>query len=58
VWATLAGQHGAALTVADAGTRRFGGGLFDEMTAASGRSLRWAMVRGVPAMVWRRLARA
>ena len=57
VWATLAGQHSAALTVADAGRRRFGGGRFEEMTAASGRSLRRAMVRGVPAMVWRRLTR-
>jgi FkbM family methyltransferase len=58
VFATLAGQHGPALAVADAGTRRYGGALFDAMTAASVRSLRWAMVRGAPAMVWRRLTRA
>jgi FkbM family methyltransferase len=58
VWATLAGQHGAALTVADAGMLRFGGGLFAEMAGASVQRLRWAMVRGVPAMAWRRLARA
>ena len=57
VFATLAGQHGQALALADAGGRSFGGGLFAAMTAASVRSLRWAMVRGVPAMVWRRLAR-
>lgn len=57
VWATLAGQHGAALTVADAGVGRFGSGIFNAMASASARSLRWAMVRGVPAMVWRRLTR-
>ena len=57
VWATLAGQHSGALAVADAGARRFGGGFFDEMAAVSARSLRWAMVRGVPAMVARRLER-
>jgi len=57
VFATLVGQHGHALAVADAGTSRFGGGLFAEMTASSVRRLRWAMARGVPAMLWRRLTR-
>jgi hypothetical protein len=57
-FATLAGQHGHALAVADAGAHRFGGGLFVEMTAASVRGLRWSMARGVPAMVLRRLTRA
>jgi hypothetical protein len=47
----------AALTVADAGVGRFGSGIFNAMASASARSLRWAMVRGVPAMVWRRLTR-
>ncbi len=55
VFATLSGQHAHALAVADAGTRRFAGGIFVAMTAASVRSLRWAMVRGLPAAIWRRL---
>ena len=55
VFATITGQHGQALTVAAAGAPRFGGELFGAMTAASTRSLRWAMVRGMPAMMRRRL---
>ena len=57
VFATITGQHGYALTVATEGGRRCGDGLFAEMAAASVRSLRWAMARGFPAMVWRRLKR-
>jgi FkbM family methyltransferase len=57
VFATITGEHGYALTVAAAGAQRFGGELFGAMAAASGRSLRWAMVRGIPAMIWRRVAR-
>ncbi len=59
-WAftSVSGQPGEALKIATAGAARFGGGLFDEMTAASVRQLRWAMVRGIPAAVWRRLTRA
>jgi FkbM family methyltransferase len=58
VFATITGQHGQALMVAAAGAQRFGGELFGAMTAASTRSLRWAMGRGIPAMIWRRLRRA
>lgn len=58
VFATLAGQHGQALVVADAGAGKFGGALFADMTGASVRALRWAMVRGVPAALWRRWMRA
>jgi hypothetical protein len=56
-FATIAGQHGYALGVAAAGGRQFGGELFAAMGRASARSLRWAMLRGIPAMVWRRLNR-
>ena len=55
VFATLSGQPAHALALADAGTQRFGGEIFTEMAAASARSLRWAMVRGLPAAIWRRL---
>ncbi len=55
VFATITGQHGYALTVAAVGGQRFGDELFAAMSAASTRSLRWAMVRGVPAMIGRRL---
>jgi hypothetical protein len=58
VFATLAGQHGAALGAATTGGRRFGEGIFEAMANASVRSLRWAMLRGIPTMVWRRLRRA
>jgi hypothetical protein len=58
VWATLGRQHSAALMAADAGVARFGGEIFEAMAAASARSLRWAMVRGVPAMLGRRMTRA
>lgn len=57
VFATITGQHGSALGVADAGARQFGGRLFDEMAAESARSLRWAMLRGGPAALWRRRRR-
>ncbi len=57
VFATIADQPGQALTVADAGARRFGGALFAELGAASARSLRWAMFRGLPAALARRLRR-
>ncbi len=55
VFATISGQPGAALTVADAGTQRFGGELFAAMGKASVSQLRWAMVRSLPGAVWRRL---
>jgi hypothetical protein len=58
VFATITGQHGQALTVAEAGKLRFGPAMFADLAAASGRSLRWAMLRGVPAAIWRRLIRA
>jgi hypothetical protein len=58
VFAAITGQHGYALTVAATGAQRFGGELFGAMMAASTGSLRWAMVRGIPAMVGRRLRRA
>ena len=58
VFSTELGQHGYALTVAAEGGRRFGGDLFEAMASASARSLRWAMIRGVPAMLWRRLRRS
>ena len=54
-FATLARQHGCALGVAEAGGQRFNGGLFGEMARASTRSLRWAMARGLPGWLWRRL---
>jgi hypothetical protein len=57
VFATIAGQHGQALTVADAGIQRFGDELFAAMNADSVRALRWAMLRGLPAAVRRRLRR-
>jgi hypothetical protein len=55
VFATIMGQHGAALTLAEAGTRHFAGPLFPDLTAASVRSLRWAMARNFPGWLWRRL---
>lgn len=58
VFATISGQHGYALAVAEVGERRFGGALFAELSGASTRALRWAMLRGVPAWAWRRLMRA
>ena len=58
VFATLSKQPAHALAVADAGARRFGGGLFGALTASSARNLRWAMVRHLPMAAWRRLRRA
>lgn len=58
VLAGEAGQHGWALRVAAAGAARWGGGIFAEMEAASARALRWAMVRNLPAALWRRIGRA
>ncbi|MEO6876183.1 MAG: hypothetical protein ABI222_15305, partial [Opitutaceae bacterium] len=58
VFASLANQPGHALALAETGARRFGGELFAAMAAASTRQMRWAMVRGIPAAVWRRLTRA
>ncbi|MBX3751772.1 MAG: FkbM family methyltransferase [Opitutaceae bacterium] len=55
VFADLLGQHAHALTVAHDGRERFGGELFDRMLARSRRRLFWAMLPGVPGMVWRRL---
>ena len=55
VFATLAAQPAAALTVAAAGTQRFGGELFQEMARSSTRQLRWTMVKNLPAAIWRRL---
>ncbi|MSU47623.1 MAG: hypothetical protein EXS37_00745 [Opitutus sp.] len=57
VFATITGQHGQAMTTAALGARRFGGGLFERMSAASARSLRWALIRGIPGFAWRRLTR-
>jgi FkbM family methyltransferase len=56
VFATLASQPAGALAAAEAGKLRFGGELFAEMAKASASQLRWAMVRNLPAAVWRRLA--
>ncbi len=55
VFATITGQPSCALGLAESGAKFFGGGLFQEMTAASRRSLRWAMVRNFPGWLWRRL---
>jgi len=57
VFATLVGQHGCALATADAGTRRFGGGLFAEMTSSSAGRLRRTMALRLPMALWRRLTR-
>jgi hypothetical protein len=57
VFATITRQHGHALAVATAGAQRFGDGLLEEMAAASGRSLRWMMLRNLPAALWRWLRR-
>ena len=58
VFADLSHQPAHALAIADAGMRRFGGELFKDMAAASARGLRWAMLRGIPAAIWRRLTPA
>jgi hypothetical protein len=58
VFATIAVQHGEALAIARSGQEQFGGELFADLTAASTRSLRWAMWRGLPAAGWRRLTRS
>lgn len=58
VFAMITGQHGQALTVATLGGRRWGGGIFETMATQSVRGLRWAMVRGMPGLIWRRLTRA
>lgn len=55
VFATITGQHGAALGVAEAGAERFGDSLFREMVAASVRALRWTMLRNLPGWLWHRL---
>jgi hypothetical protein len=55
VFADLSGQHTHALLVAHEGVERFGGGLFEAMKGASRRRLRWAMLRGLPAWLGRRL---
>ena len=55
VLATVTGQHGCALGLAEAGAERFGGALVAAMTAASVRRLRWAMIRGLPRWLWARL---
>ncbi len=57
VFATITGQHGEALAVAELGGQRFGGDLFCAMAGASRRSLWWAMVGALPGLVWRRLWR-
>lgn len=57
VFTHLSGHHGAALGVAEAGTRRFGDPLFAEMAAASVKALRLAMWRNWPRLLWRRLTR-
>jgi hypothetical protein len=56
-WAitTETGQHGEALAIADEGSRRWGGDLFAAMAAASGRSLRRAMLRALPGEILRRI---
>ncbi len=58
VFATLTGQHGQALTIATLAGTRFGGAIFEAMARASSRSLRWAMLCGVPRLIGRRLARS
>lgn len=57
VFATITGQPGQALTTATLGAGRFGGGIFEDLAAASARNLRWAAVRALPAFAWRRLTR-
>lgn len=57
VFATLSDQPGWAWAAAAAGRERFGGDLFAAMAAASARALRWAIVRGAPRALWRRLSR-
>jgi len=56
VFATITGQHGQALVVAERGGRLLGGGVFAAMEAASARRLRWAMAGALPALIWRRLS--
>ncbi len=55
IFATMTGQHGAALGLAEAGAERFGDSLFREMVAASVRALRWTMLRNLPGWLWHRL---
>jgi len=55
VFANLLGQHSYAVTVANEGVQRFGGGIFDRLLTHSIRSLRWSMLPRLPAAVWRRL---
>ncbi len=55
VFATLLGQHGSALDLAEQGGARFGGDLFPEMARASVRHLRRSMLLGMPGWLWRRL---
>jgi hypothetical protein len=55
VFATITGQHGAALELAETGVTRFGGPLFREMVAASARALRWTMLRNLPGWLCHRL---
>lgn len=57
VFATITGQHGCALGLAESGAKIFGGGLFGEMTTSSVHSLRWAMAWNFPGWLWRRLGR-
>lgn len=57
VFATITGQHGGALGVAEAGSRCFGPALFEDLAVASADGLRWAMVRNLPRWLWRRLWR-
>lgn len=55
VFADLLRQHAHALAAADEGVRRFGGDLFPQMRAYSGRRLRWSMLPRIPGFLWRRL---
>lgn len=55
VFATITGQHGGALALAEAGAGQFAGPLFRDLTAASVGRLRWAMARNFPGWLWRRV---
>jgi FkbM family methyltransferase len=55
VFADLLGQHAHGLTVAEEGAKKFGGDLFKQMGARSGRRLRLSMLPKLPGIIWHRL---
>lgn len=56
--ATLLGQHGHALEVAEHGRHQFGGPLFTRLARGSVLRLRAAMLCAVPGWLWRRWGRS